>query len=41
MGATRSQKELYFEKLKQLIAKYCEGLFICFCDTHQPIVALN
>ena len=30
MGASRSQKELYFEKLKLLIAKYCERSFYLF-----------
>lgn len=34
MGANRSQKALYFEKLKQLIVKYRELSFYCFRDTH-------
>ncbi|KAI9439916.1 60S acidic ribosomal protein P0 [Lactarius indigo] len=46
MGATRSQKELYFEKLKQLIAKY-PSIFIVNVDNvgsnqmHQIRVALR
>lgn len=46
MGATRSQKELYFEKLKQLIAKY-SSIFIVNVDNvgsnqmHQIRVALR
>jgi len=46
MGATRSQKELYFEKLKQLIAKY-PSIFIVNVDNvgsnqmHQIRVSLR
>ena len=40
MGANRSQKALYFEKLKQLIVKYRELSFYCFRDTHQ-LMSLN
>jgi len=46
MGATRSQKELYFEKLKQLIGKY-NSIFIVNVDNvgsnqmHQIRVALR
>ncbi|KAH9972060.1 ribosomal protein L10-domain-containing protein [Lactifluus volemus] len=46
MGATRSQKELYFEKLKQLIAKY-SSIFIVNVDNvgsnqmHQIRVSLR
>jgi len=46
MGATRSQKELYFDKLKQLIAKY-PSIFIVNVDNvgsnqmHQIRVALR
>ena len=27
MGASRADKAAYFEKLKELLAKYCEHLF--------------
>ena len=35
MGATRAQKELYFEKLKQLIVKFRE--LSCFLSHIVPI----
>jgi len=28
MGATRAEKNAYFEKLKELLAKYCEHFII-------------